>query len=104
VAKGHISLWKTLHLSLLLFKPHFILQRLNAAAVNGVFNACHIDLCGVENDEKLVQKLKCDNYAKINELCLAFAARHNIRDWVFNWRASANCRKRFFFFLFFGLK
>ena len=41
--------------------------------------------------------MRCTAYTKFNNLCLAFAAKHGLRDWRFNWREATNCRKLLIF-------
>ena len=52
-------------------------------------------MCASEGSP-IIQKYRCAAYEKLHAICLGYAARHRIRDWVFNWRQSSNCRKYHF--------
>ncbi len=69
------------------------MQRLPASDLQGAFDGCLFDICVNEGKEEQQEAMRCTAYTKFNNLCLAFAAKHGLRDWQFNWREPTNCRK-----------
>ena len=49
-------------------------------------------MCASEGSP-IIERFRCAAYERLNGICLAFAARHGIRDWSFNWREQTKCRK-----------
>jgi hypothetical protein len=88
----------TLYILIFNLNISFLNKRLPKSELDGAFDGCLFDLCVNENkDENDLDVLKCAAYTKFNDLCLSFAARNGLRDWRFNWRESANCRKKSIF-------
>jgi hypothetical protein len=62
------------------------------ATVNGIFFGCTFDMCGLEGEPNQ-NEFRCQAYQKLTDACLDYAGKNDIKDWVFNWRESVNCRE-----------